>query len=84
MSRSRDTVRINPAALRHIRRMTGLGVAKLAAETQVTPSYVSNLEAGRRESVSPAVFARLCSALRISDRRALMASPEVPASLEAA
>lgn len=74
MSRSSGNVRINPAALRHIRRVTGVGVTQLASEVRVSPSYISNLEASRRDAVSPAVFARLCAALRITDRRALMAA----------
>lgn len=68
-----DRITINPAALRHIRRLTGLGVAQLGVEVGVTASYISNMEAGRRKSVSPAVFAALCRVLRVTDRRALMA-----------
>jgi transcriptional regulator with XRE-family HTH domain len=75
MHRPPDVVAINPAALRHIRRITGLGVSALAEEIGVVPSYVSNLEAGRRTAVSPRVFRALCTALRIEDVRALMADP---------
>jgi transcriptional regulator with XRE-family HTH domain len=72
MSRLRDNIPINGAALRIVRVRTGLGVAKLASEVGVSPSYISNLEAGRREAVSPTVFAALNRALRIDDTRALM------------
>lgn len=75
MSRARDSVAINPAALRTIRRARGVGVTALATDVGVTASYVSNLEAGRRSAVSPGVFVALCLALRIDDQRALMVAP---------
>lgn len=75
MSRSPANITLNPAALRLIRQRTGLGVTDLARESGLTPSYISNLEAGRRTAVSPSVFVALCAALRISDQRALMAAP---------
>lgn len=83
MSRT-DTVTVNAAALRHIRRITGVGVTALAREVGVTPSYVSNIEAGRRRAVSPALFRALCDALRIEDVRVLMAQPEITAAPDAA
>lgn len=73
MSRIRDNVSINPAALRHIRRITGISVTTLAEETGVTASYISNLEAGRRQAVSPLIYTKLCDTLRITDRRVLLA-----------
>lgn len=76
MSRSSANIAINSAALRRIRQLTGLGVTDLARAAGLTPSYLSNLEAGRRRAVSPQVFASLCEALQITDRRALMASPQ--------
>lgn len=74
MSRT-DSVAVNAAALRHIRRLTGVGVVALAREAGVSPAYLSNLEAGRKRAASPAVFRALCNALRIEDVRALMATP---------
>lgn len=77
MQRTRDTIPINGAALRHIRRITGVTVSALAAEIGVGPSYISNIEAGRSTAIPPDRFAALCSALLIEDRRALMAQPSV-------
>ncbi len=68
-----DFVALNPAALRHIRRITGVGVTTLADEIGVTPGYLSSLESGRRQNVSPTVFRAICTALRLEDVRAVMA-----------
>lgn len=77
MNKSPDSIAINGAALRHIRRITGVGVNVLAGEIGVSAPFISMIESGRRPRVSPEVFASLCSALLIEDRRALMARPDV-------
>lgn len=74
-ARSAGFVRVNGAALKHIRQLTGVGLVQLAREAEVSYSHLSNVEAGRRTGVSPAVFDRIVRALRIDDRRTLMSSP---------
>jgi transcriptional regulator with XRE-family HTH domain len=75
MARPSTHIPVNSAALRHIRRITGVQQGVLAAEVGVSAGYLANLESGARQSVRPEVFAALCVALRVDDRRALMATP---------
>lgn len=51
----------------------GLTVADLASLCDITPGYLSLIELGKRRP-SPPVFARICDALRVSDRRKLLAA----------
>jgi transcriptional regulator with XRE-family HTH domain len=71
-----STVAINGAALRVIRLRTGLGLRELAVAADISHPYLSLLETGGRQQVSPAVFDRLCVRLKITDRTALLASPK--------
>lgn len=66
-------VPINGAALRELRIRTGVSVADLAVEIGVTRAYLTKIELGHSKRVSPTVFNALLSALRIADRRALLA-----------
>ncbi|MGH2618599.1 MAG: helix-turn-helix domain-containing protein [Thermomicrobiales bacterium] len=75
-TRTPANVAINGATVRHLRIMSGLGVTALAEELGCTPPYVSRIESGRAKRVSPAMFAKLRSALAVTDPRVLMADPD--------
>lgn len=66
---------MNGPALRHIRTLTGLNARQLAVEVGVTPDYIRKIENGISKQVGPALFVRLMTALRIDDRRVLLADP---------
>lgn len=63
---------IDRAELRKRRKLSGLNQAQLAERAQVSPSYISLIESGNRPTVSPATFARLCTALAVGDRNELL------------
>ena len=65
---------IDRAELRKRRKLSGLNQAQLAQNAKVSPSYISLIESGKRQTVSPATFARLCIALAVRDRKKLLAS----------
>lgn len=58
-------MKVNPESLKAIRTRSGFGVSKLAQAAQITPSYLSNLEAGRRTNASPEIVARIARALDV-------------------
>lgn len=70
-----SAVSVNGPALRHIRTLTGLNARQLAVEVRVTPDYIRKIENGISRQVGPALFVRLMTALRIDDRRVLLADP---------
>ena len=65
---------VDRAAIRRQRQLKGLDQAGLAELAGVSPGYVSHIEAGRRPTVSPGVFVRICDALGVEDRTELMAA----------
>jgi transcriptional regulator with XRE-family HTH domain len=69
------SIAINGAALREIRIRTGVAAVKLAKQLGISKAYMSQLEHGRRDRVSPELFVALCKALNIEDQRALRAAP---------
>lgn len=71
----RLTVAINGPTLRYVRRGLGLTVARLAAEVDVSTSYIRQLELGHTLVVGIKTYDRLCFALRLDDRRVLLANP---------
>lgn len=71
------TIEINGYALRQIRILSGIGVADLAKQVDCDRSYIAKIELGHNRRVSPAVYNALLEALNISDRRTLLASPNV-------
>jgi transcriptional regulator with XRE-family HTH domain len=73
------TVGIHGYALRELRIRSGLGVAELAAQIDVTRAYIAKLELGHSRRVSPKTYNALLEALSISDRRVLLANPHVAA-----
>jgi len=68
-------VEINGFALREIRVRSGVETLSLAEQIGVSRSYITRLELGQRERVSPRIYQALLSALFIRDRRTLLANP---------
>lgn len=66
-------VDIDGAKLREMRQDQGYSQAALAGLCGITFQYVSQLETGARLRVSPAIWVRLCEALKIdpANRRVL-------------
>lgn len=70
-----SAVSVHGPALRHIRQLTGLTTNQLAEEVQITSDYLRKVELGFNRAVAPDVYARICFALRIDDKRVLLADP---------
>jgi len=66
-------VPIEKSELRRRRQILGETQAQFADRCAVSAGYISQLESGVRERVSPPVFARICDALKVEDRAELMA-----------
>lgn len=69
-------VEINGPALRHLRKLSGHNVTEFADLVECSFQYLSQLETGARLVCSPALFARICDALRLADRTVLLREPE--------
>lgn len=65
-------VAVDGAEVRRRREQMGLTVADLAPLCGITPGALSHIELGRRRP-SPPVFARICDALHVVNRRELLA-----------
>lgn len=74
VERPPTTIAINGAALRELRVRTGVSVKALAAEVGVSRPYITKIETGHSNRVSPTVFSAILRALNIQDRRALEAA----------
>jgi transcriptional regulator with XRE-family HTH domain len=74
------TVEIHGYALRELRIRSGLGVAELAAQIDVTRAYIAKLELGHSRRVSPKTYNALLAALSIQDRRVLLCNPHADAA----
>lgn len=59
--------------VRELRKLAGDNLIVFAPKAGITFQYLSQIERGKRRSVSPEVFARICDALGVADRRELMA-----------
>ena len=68
-------IAVNGAALRELRKRSGVSVSAFAQSVGVGRPYISKLELGHSSRVSPEVFAKLLRALGLEDRRAIMANP---------
>ncbi|MCU1687818.1 MAG: Helix-turn-helix protein [Amycolatopsis sp.] len=66
-------VHIAGGLLRQSRKLAGYSLVPFADLAGISFQYLSQIERGDRESVSPEVFARICDALGITDRRELLA-----------
>lgn len=71
----RLTVPVNGAAIRFVRRGLGITPARLAAEADISVGYVRQIELGHTRGVGRDVYDAICKALRVDDRRVLMAHP---------
>ena len=71
-------VRINPAALRTIRELSGLSVTALAEAAGIKQAHLSNIEAGRRKASADVVVA-LARALKV-EVPAILADPSEKAA----
>lgn len=67
--------RVHGAGIKAIREALGLGQAAVAAEAGISVPYLSQIENGVRPSVGEDVFTGLFRALRVRDKRALIATP---------
>lgn len=67
--------RVHGAGIKAIREALGLGQAAVAAEAGISVPYLSQIENNVRLSVGEDTFAGLTRALRVRDKRALMATP---------
>jgi len=70
-------VAIEKARLRLGRQLLGENQAQFAQRCGISAGYLSLIESGHRPTVSPAVFARICDALGVTDRTQLMADEPV-------
>ena len=66
------TVRVDGAALRELRVSSGHDLDAFALLTGISRPYLSLIETGHRENVSPSIFLRLCSLLGIADQPELL------------
>lgn len=69
-------VRLDRRKLRLRRQLEGLNQAELARAAGISYSYVGHLESGRRPTLSPGAYVRICEALRVQDRTELLAPEE--------
>lgn len=67
-----SSVAIDGRAVRQLRKLAGHTITGLASECGISVQYLSAIEIGRRPLVSPPVFARICDALGVDDRRQLL------------
>lgn len=65
-------VEIDGAKVREMRKLRGLTLTKLATRCDISFQYLSHIERGVRQRVSPPTYARICDALGIRDRRKLL------------
>ena len=75
------TIAVNGFALREIRVRSGINVADLAEQLDIGRPYLTKIELGHSQRVSPKVYSGLCHALDIKDRRALAAHPHDDAAI---
>ncbi|MEU1240084.1 helix-turn-helix transcriptional regulator [Micromonospora parva] len=62
-------VDIDGAKLRELRKLRGDTLAEFAASCDISLTYLSQIERGDRPRVSPPVYGRICSALRLTGPR---------------
>lgn len=73
MTQTTVNVLIDGGELRRRRHLLGETQKSFAVKARVSDAYVSHIEAGRRPTVSPPIFARICDALGLEqDQRELL------------
>jgi transcriptional regulator with XRE-family HTH domain len=65
-------VQIAGGKVREERKLLGDNLKSFAPKVGITFQYLSQIERGDRTSVSPEVFGRICDALGITNRKALL------------
>lgn len=65
-------VKINRERMRRRRQVQGFSQTSLADAAKVHRTYVSLIESGKRPTIGPEVFGRICDALGIEDREELI------------
>lgn len=61
-------IRVDGDAVRERRKRLGYTIVGFAPKVQISIGYLSQIERGTRQSVSPPTFSRLASALGLADR----------------
>lgn len=67
MTQTTANVAINGDELRRRRWLAGETQDSFAALADISPAYISHIEAGRRTTISPPYFVRICNALGIPE-----------------
>lgn len=78
MSDQPSGLAVDGEGLRRLRKMAGYNLVTFAAEIDISWGYLSQIERGHRQNVSPQVFARICEKLglaELADREALLKVP---------
>lgn len=75
MPSAHSGIEIDGARLRELRKMNGDTLVSFAPKCGLSDAYLSDLETGRRPRVSPPAFVRICDALGLADRHALVRRP---------
>jgi transcriptional regulator with XRE-family HTH domain len=65
-------VEIDGRKLRELRKLRGETLATFADQCGISLQYLSQLETGARERMSPPTYARVCEVLGLDDRRELL------------
>lgn len=65
-------VEIAGGSVREQRKLLGDNLVTFASKAGITFQYLSQIERGDRRTVSPRVFAQICDALGVTDRRELL------------
>lgn len=84
MKAGNANVEINGAALRELRKLAGFSITALAEKVGCSFQYLSQLETEPERACSPALYAKICKALRLTDRTVLLRQAPVHASGDAA
>lgn len=72
MSARHASPEIDGAALRELRKISGLSVTEAAGKIGIAVAYLSQIERGDRRTVSPATFGRICDVMGVKDRKTLL------------
>ncbi len=62
---------VDGAKVRELRKLAGLSITTLAQRVGISGSYLSQIERGRRPTISPATYVKICEELDV-DRQVLM------------
>lgn len=73
MSTRHASPEIDGARLRELRKRAGLTVTAASKRMGMSISYLSAIERGRRKTVAPATYLRICDAMGVEDRDSLLA-----------